>query len=89
MTETSIFTYKARVHVTPEQDALLSAWAELHCRAERRFASAFLRGEKLSPAHPLFKSIRDEMRLSDRNAGAALGSRPKSAFPMTKEWTWL
>ena len=74
MTEASIFTYKARVHVTPEHDALLSAWAELHGRAERRFASAFLRGEKLSAAHPLFKSIRDEMRLSDRNAGAALVS---------------
>jgi IS605 OrfB family transposase len=74
MTETSIFTYKARVHVTPEQDALLSAWAELHGRAERRFASAFLRGEKLSSAHCLFKSIRDEMGLSDRNAGAALVS---------------
>jgi IS605 OrfB family transposase len=72
MTETAIFTYKARVHVTPEQDALLSAWAELHGRAERRFASAYLRGDRLSPSHPLFKSIRDEMQLSDRNASAAL-----------------
>ena len=72
MSDTRISTFTARVPVTPEQHAFLGGWGDLHGQAERLLAQPVLHGEAISTSHATYKSIRDRLQLSDRNANAAL-----------------
>ena len=72
MSDTRISTFTARAPVTPEHDAFLGAWTDLHGQAERLLAQPVLHGETISTSHATYKSIRGRLQLSDRNANAAL-----------------
>jgi len=72
VSDTRISTFTARVHVTPEHDAFLGGWGDLHGQAERQLAQPLLHGEAISTSHATYKIIRGRLQLSDRNANAAL-----------------